>query len=424
MAKKSPLHDEFGNLQGKRFDLGGEDDSRLKGEKVLLCVSYDGENLYANAKNLLVPTMLERNLTLEVVKFRDFRTILERGRLSEYAQLWYLSDKVEHLSSQHVRQIVDYNKAGGGLLIWADNDPFYADANLLARAAVNSTFQGNQPGNELLKPGDRVQPGFFIEHQLTFGLNSLYEGWTICDIVPGAGIEIVAQSHDGQRCMGAFVQGDQRVVLDTGFTKIMNREAYFRTAGTARYFNNVAFWLARGARDSQYKLLTGAENLATVQQGQTSEWLGYDLRQPAGLRFVLGWHTGDEVGLEIYDPNGNKATSQQSRQSPLQIEIPGAAPGVWKCRVRGVNIAQGSLQYVLMVVEQQGAVFSPPPTRSPAQEAPPSAPQAPQSVDDLFNSTAQRRGNLPPAPQPPPKPNAPNQPPKPPPPKGWGFDDE
>jgi hypothetical protein len=47
--------------------------------------------------------------------------------------------------------------------------------------------------------------------------------------------------------MAAFDNGASRIVLDTGFTKL-HQGKFNRTAGTARYFRNIAFWLLPESR--------------------------------------------------------------------------------------------------------------------------------------------------------------------------------
>src|SRR5215472_16175914 len=100
--------------------------------------------------------------------------------------------------------IVNYVAAGNGLAIWADNDSYYADANLLAKALVGTNFSGNKTADQIMVPGPDLAPGRFIEHPLTQRVNNLYEGITICTIAPTPGVTILGQSHDGQLCLGCF----------------------------------------------------------------------------------------------------------------------------------------------------------------------------------------------------------------------------
>src|SRR5690348_1456194 len=70
--------------------------------------------------------------------------------LGRYSQLWYVSGDAPTLSAQQVQMIVKYVGAGNGLAIWADNAPFFADANLLAQALIGTTFSGDTLGDKVM----------------------------------------------------------------------------------------------------------------------------------------------------------------------------------------------------------------------------------------------------------------------------------
>src|SRR2546422_510665 len=132
------------------------------------------------------------------------RCDLDERLLSDYSQLWYISKDTPTLSDQQVQMITQYVRAGNGLAIWADNEPYYADANLLAKALMGTSFSGNETADQVMVPGPQVAPGRFIEHPLTQGVNNLYEGITICTIARTVGVTILGQSHEGQLCLGCF----------------------------------------------------------------------------------------------------------------------------------------------------------------------------------------------------------------------------
>ena len=56
--------DEFGNPAEKAYDLGGVDDDRLRGERILFCVAYEQEDVRRCAKTLVQPAVAARNLML------------------------------------------------------------------------------------------------------------------------------------------------------------------------------------------------------------------------------------------------------------------------------------------------------------------------------------------------------------------------
>jgi uncharacterized protein YegL len=368
MISEKAGYDEFGNPLGKAFDLGGVDDDRLRGEKILLYVAYvPGKVLQMLGENFewyhAQQAVAERNLQMDVLIAPEHgHCSLDKELLSNYSQLWYVSDKTPTLSKQQVQMIADYVGDGNGLLIWADNEPFYADANLLASILIGTKFSGNKYGDGILVLGERLRPGCFIEHPLTQGVNRLYEGITISTIAPARDLTILAQSHDGQMCMACFERDNQRIVLDTGFTKLI-KDAFDKTAGTARYFRNIAFWLAKGSRGLQYTLFTpGRESLAMISQGGTSERYKYTVTQPTTLTYVLHWEGAATLGIVVQDPRGRTAHDSTSVKAPIRVDVPANTIGDWLCWVRGVNVPRPNFPYVLTLILRKGAATVAPPS--------------------------------------------------------------
>jgi uncharacterized protein YegL len=379
-------YDEFGNPVGKAFDLGGVDDERLRGEKILLYVAYvPGKALQLLGEKYewhhAQQAVAERNLHMDIlIAPMHRRCSLDKELLSNYSQLWYVSDKTPTLNKKQVQMITGYVGDGNGLLIWADNKPYYADANLLANNLIGTNFSGNKYGDGILVLGERLRPGCFIEHSLTQGVNRLYEGITISTIAPAQDLTILAQSHDGQMCMACFERDNQRIVLDTGFTKLV-KGAFYKTAGTARYFRNIAFWLAKGSRGLQYTLFTpGRESLATINPGGTSERYRYTVAQPTTLTYVLHWEGAATLGLVVQDPQGRTAHDSASATAPIRVDVPANVTGGWVCWVKGVNVPRPNFPYVLTLVLRKGAATVAPPSATtspqPSVAVPPVAPVA------------------------------------------------
>ncbi len=353
MENRADGFDAYHNPIGHAFDLGGGDEDRVRGEKILLYVGYLGEEprtMFRESLHLK-KVISERGLQLDVrLAPGNQHCDLDESVLSGYAQLWYLSDAKRTLSSQQVEMIARYVRDGNGLAIWADNDPYYADANLLAQELMGSGFSGNTKGGQVMVPGPDVAPGHFIDHQLTQGVNNLYEGITICTIEPAPGIAILGQSHDGQLCLGCFEDERLRIVLDTGFTKLF-ADLFQRSAGISRYLSNIAFWLAHGSRGIEYTLLTpNRESTATIGPFTTSEGYRVALDQPAALTYILQWNGSATLGLTVRDPQGEAVYLDTSSTSPWRITVPGAMPGEWMCYVSGVEVPALDFPYVLTVV--------------------------------------------------------------------------
>jgi uncharacterized protein YegL len=358
--------DEFGNPVGKAFDLGGVDDERLKGEKILLYVScleakhYDWHEAQSAVR--------ERQVQMDVV-FREGKCSIDRNMLKNYTQLWLVSDQTITVSNEQVDIICEYVRNGNGLLIWVDNDPYFQDGNIIAGKLIGTLFSGNKPAGKILVPGSKISPGYFIEHPLTQGVNNLFEGLTICTISPAEHLTILAQSHDGQMCMACYEHSNQRIVLDTGFTKV-SPGSFQQTAGTARYFRNIAFWLSRGARNVEYKSFTpGRESLATINPGGTSEKYKYNVIQPVNLTYILHWEGTGTLGLVIQDSQGRTVYDASSVKAPIRVDVTANIPGDYLCWVKGVNVPKSNFPYVLTLVLHKGAVTAAPVTVSSSAAA-------------------------------------------------------
>ena len=198
-------------------------------------------------------------------------------------------------------------------------------------------------------PGPPDTTGRFVEHQLTQGVNNLYEGITICTITPGPGVTILGKSHDGQRCLGCFEREGQRVVLDAGFTKLYSMY-YHKSAGLGRYLSNIAFWLARGSRGVEYELLSqGRSEIASIKKGEKSKEYRFDVSEAAGATCIVQWDGQATLGVTVHAPDGTVAGRGSSSSSPLRVTVLTPTPGTWACRVEGVDVPSAGMTYVAKV---------------------------------------------------------------------------
>lgn len=158
---------------------------------------------------------------------------------------WIVSNKLPPTNVPNfMNAIRDFHHAGGGLAIWGDNDPWYQSANAVLKDVFKCRLLGNTPGKKVLKLGDGNTKGTFGRHLITTGINHLYEGVTICRIVPEKNCKVkkLAISSDDTFCMGyldAFEKSG-RLVIDCGITKLYKE---WDSAGTARYVRNLCVWL-------------------------------------------------------------------------------------------------------------------------------------------------------------------------------------
>jgi uncharacterized protein YegL len=348
MARIADGFDEFGNPEGRAFDLGGGDEDRVRGESILLYICKIPDGVFAEQE--MRALMAERGLQLDIRHApASGGCTLDGQMLAGYTQLWFVASDRPTLSAQQVKMIVDYVRSGNGLAIWADNEPYYADANLLARALTGSSFSGDRQGNKVMVPGPPDTNGRFVEHQLTQGVNNLYEGITICTIDPTPGITILGKSHDGQHCFGCFEHEGQRVVLDTGFTKLYSVN-YHKSAGLGRYLSNIAFWLARGSRGVEYELLSlGRNEIASVKTGEKSKEYRFDVSDAAAATCIVQWEGKATLAVTVRAPDGSVAGHGSSSSSPLRVTVLTPTPGIWACTVEGVDVPSAGIAYAAKV---------------------------------------------------------------------------
>lgn len=105
---------------------------------------------------------------------------------------------------------------------------------------------GNLPGTvtvSLRPEGGEI--GLTPNHDITTGLEYLYEGVTIATIQPNTALEPLLVGSAGNLVTAVYDHDGKRAVLDGGFTRLY---VNWDTAGTARYVKNAAAWLVNYER--------------------------------------------------------------------------------------------------------------------------------------------------------------------------------
>jgi len=150
--------------------------------------------------------------------------------------------KINVTEAEFVKACVEFNKKGGGLCIFADNDPFFYHSNIVLKALSSIVLVGNTPGSHTLKAGSGDKTGQFGKHLITAGIANLFEGITICYPQKTTGMQVLATSGDGNPVIlcREFEKDAGRIVVDCAFTKLY---CNWDSAGTARYVRNLAIWL-------------------------------------------------------------------------------------------------------------------------------------------------------------------------------------
>ncbi len=175
-----------------------------------------------------------------------------RAFLAQVDQLWIISSSEScKLSPAQIEVIVVFNAFGGGLYLWADNEPFVVEANaVLARISPGVSLDGDYEADKLIGPMiSNSGPGFVAQHPIFTGVVKLYEGETICTFsgIACPRIKFVMNNSEGKPALGIIDdQKAGRVAIDCGYTRLFCK---WNGAGTARFVCNIAAWLCSPDKD-------------------------------------------------------------------------------------------------------------------------------------------------------------------------------
>jgi len=233
--------DGYGNAAGNQFDLVV--DGAFKGQTVAVLHFYTGEGF-----DFHLP-----KAALEEKGFNVVRWVNQapppadlRAGLAKASQLWIVSDATRHLTDEHIAAIRAFWDQGHGVYIWGDNAPYYSDANAVADALFHGQMLGDLPGGQTVSVRrDANGPGVTMGHDITTGLEYLFEGITIATLQPNDALQPLVIGSAGNLVTAVYDHGGKRAVLDGGFTRLY---CNWDTAGTARYVKNAAAWLVNYER--------------------------------------------------------------------------------------------------------------------------------------------------------------------------------
>jgi hypothetical protein len=236
----APAQDRYGNAVGNNHDLAI--DGAFDGQTVAVI------QLYTLDFDFSLPRAALKEKGFSVYRWANRPPSpdeLEAG-LAKASQLWVISSDTRMLTPAHVAVIKKFFESGHGVYIWGDNQPYYADANVLAEALFGTTMQGDLMGNETVPvQKSPTTAGLLPNHLLTTGLEHIYEGITIATIQPSRSLKPLIYGSANNLVAAYHDQDGRRAILDGGFTRLYNK---WDTAGTARYVKNAASWLVNAER--------------------------------------------------------------------------------------------------------------------------------------------------------------------------------
>ena len=232
--------DRWGNANGNEHDLAV--DGAFEGQTIAVI------QLYTIDFDFHLPREALKEKGFSVYRWSNQPPTpaeLEQA-LAKSCELWLISGDHQMLTDEHVKVIKKFFDAGHGVYIWGDNQPYYADANLVARALFDTEMLGDLPGNQTV--GLQKQwghAGLLANHLLTTGLEHIYEGITIATIQPSKTLQPLIYGSADNLVTAYYDHDGKRAILDGGFTRLYMS---WDTAGTARYVKNAAAWLVNAER--------------------------------------------------------------------------------------------------------------------------------------------------------------------------------
>lgn len=249
VAKEDIVHilayDAFGNEAGNDFDLGQDG---AFGDYSVLFGCFYSECQTAFRANCGA-ALQKKGFHVRSYGSRQEDAFTSELKTGKYDVAVVVSDSQFGGSNQagFTEELLKHYRQGKGLMIFGDNVPYFVHANLLLPTIAGCQLEGNDPGEQLLMYGNPKTKGQFDQtHHLFVGVNSLYEGHTICVPTNTSKLNVVATNSSNHPCIltkdsVATPQGKTgRLVLDMGFTKLYMQ---WTSAGQSRYIVNSIVWL-------------------------------------------------------------------------------------------------------------------------------------------------------------------------------------
>lgn len=233
--------DGYNNPKGNEYDLARN--GAFKGQKIAVLHLYTGEGF-----DFKLPAVALQQKGFELVYWPNTLPDIEtfRAGLAQAGQLWVISTSYCVLTQPYIDEIIRLFHSGKGLYLWGDNDPFYADTNVLMNKLFGCTMYGSVNGEGMIgiKTGGSIS-GLLPNHAISTGIENMYEGSTIATIEDSQILNALLYGTEGQIVAAMYDKDGKRAIADGGFTRLY---ANWQSAGTARYVVNAAAWLANYER--------------------------------------------------------------------------------------------------------------------------------------------------------------------------------
>lgn len=317
--------DKFRNAEGTSYDLGR--DQAFTSFSIIIGSFYPVKNM-DQVQEALQSKGFKTKLVTEVKALVD--------DIANHDIAWIIPTKDwddTTTKEEFVDAVYNFQQRGGGLFIWAENEPYHLHANLILKKLYGDTAElsGSTPAEKELSLGDGKTPGTFGNHLITTGITHLFEGRTVCFFEnPPAQLEAVATSTDGKAvCLASNAKipaHHGRVVVDCGFTKLF---LHWDTAGTARYVKNACVWLL--GLDSRIANNAPLKGKIEEFKKEEAEWI---------WQYQHGsWHNYDESAGAVVEH-----TYQLYLKEP-HIDVRAVKSGHFKYMVDFTNMTQQNVEH-------------------------------------------------------------------------------
>lgn len=236
-TQENAQKDNFGNLLGNEFDLAK--DNAFKGKNIAVLHLYTGEGF-----DFSFPTKALEEKGFSITRWQNSPPKIDEFKsvLASSSQLWVISSNHKVLTNEYLIAIKDFFDKGHGVFIWGDNLPYYEDANYISESLLDTTMSGNIPGDKVVSlQKEKNKAGLIKNHEITTGIEYLYEGVTVATIKPSKDLKPLMFGSDNNLITAYFDKDGKRALIDGGFTRLFIK---WDTAGTGRFVKNAAAWLS------------------------------------------------------------------------------------------------------------------------------------------------------------------------------------
>ena len=234
--------DRFGNPQGSQYDLAK--DGAFKGYKIVV---VDLSRMHFMLQNIPKTALEKKGFTVTIFdgySKRLFPYEYVKELLNEKCQLWIISGENCLMSQNDYTLVYNHFNRGGGVYFWSDNDPLFADSNVMLSHLFNTHMSGEYMADHVhSNQKNPLSPGIIKDHYITTGIQNFYEGITISNVIIRKGLKPLVYSSDGLIVTAYYDSEGKKCLIDGGWTRLYN-EYFNKAAGTERFVVNCAAWLA------------------------------------------------------------------------------------------------------------------------------------------------------------------------------------